>query len=71
MEMLGLEAVGTKYKRTEERGLCPVCGAAMTQVDKLEEGEHIFIWFECSKRDCDGRWLQKKSRFGKKEAPER
>jgi hypothetical protein len=54
--MSRLETAGTKYKRTEESEVCPVCGAAMMQTDKLEVGEYIFVWFECSREDCDGQW---------------
>lgn len=71
METLGLDMAGTTYRQTEESGLCPVCGAAMVQVDKLKEDGHIFIWLECSKRECEGQWLQKKSLFGGKEVLEK
>lgn len=43
--------------------LCPACGAVMLEVDRLREGGHMFIWFECSQKDCGGQWLQKRSQF--------
>jgi len=64
MEVLELDTSLPIPQTTEESVSCPVCGAAMMQADKLEESNHIFVWLECSKRDCDGQWLQKKdSRF--------
>jgi hypothetical protein len=43
--------------------LCPACGAVMLEVDRSREGNYMFVWFECSKKDCGGQWLQKKQQF--------
>lgn len=66
MKTLELDRVDTKNTLSEISVHCPVCGAAMEHVDKLEEGRYIFTWFECVKKGCDGQWLQKKSRFDRK-----
>lgn len=55
-----MKVVNNKFRRTEELGLCPECGAVMNEVDHLDEGLYTFIWLECSKSDCNGQWLQKK-----------
>ena len=47
--------------QTDDCILCPECGAVMDQVDQLKEGYNIFTWFECSKDDCNGQWLQKQN----------
>jgi len=38
---------------------CPVCGHMMTKADEREENGDLFVWYECSRNDCDGQWLQK------------
>ena len=40
--------------------ICPECNAAMVVVDRFEENGVLFTWYECSRTDCDGQWLQKK-----------
>jgi len=63
METLKLNRVGTGVTQAGNIVLCPACGAVMLEADRLREGSHIFIWFECSKKDCGGQWLQKRSQF--------
>lgn len=50
-----------KFHKADDLGLCPECGTAMNEIDRLIEGQCIYIWLECSKSTCDGQWLQKKS----------
>ena len=38
---------------------CPECGAQMTEVDRHNEKQAFFVWYECSRDGCDGQWLQK------------
>ena len=38
---------------------CPVCGNMMTKVDERKENGDLFVWYECSRNDCDGQWLQR------------
>mgnify|MGYP001066753052 CR=1 FL=1 len=56
-----INRAGNKLRRTEDVCLCMDCGAAMNEVERLDEGEYTYTWFECSKSGCDGQWLQKKS----------
>jgi hypothetical protein len=46
-------------KMTNER-LCPGCGGAMAEVERVNENGFLFIWYECTLADCDGQWLEKK-----------
>jgi hypothetical protein len=63
--MIETDTMGDKFIQADEFGLCPECGAIMDEVDCLDEGLYTFIWFECSKSDCNGQWVQRKpnSRF--------
>lgn len=58
-----MEAINIKNSpsnlQTDEYILCPECGAIMNKVDQVKESRCIYTWFECSKTDCDGQWLQK------------
>lgn len=49
-------------ERTEEEAerLCPECGAAMVEFDRLTENGAVFIWYACTREDCTGQWLSKK-----------
>ena len=38
---------------------CPECGGPMTEVDRRNENQALFVWLNCSKNDCDGQWLRK------------
>jgi hypothetical protein len=40
--------------------LCPECGAAMVEFDRLTEDRAVFIWYACTREDCTGQWLSKK-----------
>jgi hypothetical protein len=48
-----------KFQSAEKRGLCPICGEVMKEVDRMKEGQCFFIWFKCGRENCDGQWLQK------------
>lgn len=61
--MIGTEVDSTKYMRAEKSGLCPICGDKMLEAERLKEGQNIYIWFVCQKRECTGQWLQKKSSY--------
>jgi hypothetical protein len=45
----------------EVERLCPECGAAMAEFDRLAEDGAVFIWYACTREDCTGQWLSKKS----------
>ena len=64
MEALNMDKIDVKLRQTGNIVLCPACGSVMSEVDRLKEGGHIFVWFECTKENCGGQWLQKKPLFG-------
>ena len=49
----------TKHKHQAKRKSCADCGAAMVAVDQCEENGALFTWYECTRNDCDGQWLEK------------
>ncbi len=51
----------TKFRQALKSQFCPECGARMTEVDRCRENGVLFVWYECSRKDCDGQWLQKTS----------
>ncbi len=38
---------------------CPECSAEMMEVDRRNENQALYVWYECSRNNCDGQWLQK------------
>jgi hypothetical protein len=60
MEALNMDKIDLKHRQTGNIVLCPACGSVMSEVDRLKEGGHIFVWFECGRDNCGGQWLQKK-----------
>ena len=46
------------YLRREQIA-CPNCGHMMAEVDRHKENGDLFVWYECSRNDCDGQWLQR------------
>lgn len=52
---------GIAAPMTETERLCPECGAAMIEFDRLEEDASVFIWYACSQDGCTGQWLTKKT----------
>jgi hypothetical protein len=40
--------------------LCPQCGAAMVETEKLTEDGAVFTWYVCAREDCTGQWMSKK-----------
>ncbi|MCE5340022.1 MAG: hypothetical protein LLF92_02690 [Planctomycetaceae bacterium] len=59
-----LVANSAKFQSAEEKGLCPVCGKVMKEVDRMKEGSHFFVWYKCTEENCDGQWLQKNAQLG-------
>jgi hypothetical protein len=58
-----VNAPAERFRLAEENGVCPECGAQMDEIDRLNEAGCVFIWLECSRDGCDGRWLQRKGCF--------
>ena len=56
---IGSVSVSTKSERAANKKCCPECGARMTEVDRCNENGSLFVWYQCSKNNCDGQWLQK------------
>lgn len=54
-----LNGFPTKFREALNSQFCPECGARMTEVDRCRENEALFVWYDCSRKDCDGHWLQK------------
>jgi hypothetical protein len=49
----------SRIMRAKYEQLCPECGTKMTETDRVCENGIIFVWYRCSKNDCNGQWLQK------------
>jgi hypothetical protein len=48
-----------KHSQPQKKEFCPLCRAHMVEVDRRSEDGVLFVWYECSKNNCDGQWLQK------------
>jgi rubredoxin len=48
-----------KFKACAHDRVCPECGFRMKKVDSAREAKFTFVWFECSRSQCDGQWLEK------------
>ena len=48
-----------EHEQTRTQQICPQCGAAMLEADRLREDGALYVWYVCSKEDCDGQWLSK------------
>jgi transcription initiation factor IIE alpha subunit len=51
----------TKFRQAVNSQFCPECGARMKEVDRRRENGALFVWYHCSKKECEGQWLQKTS----------
>ncbi len=38
---------------------CPDCGTMMSEVERVIENNIVYVWYECTRTDCDGQWLQR------------
>jgi hypothetical protein len=54
-------AFGISSPKAEIERLCPECGAAMVEFDRLAEDAAVFIWYACSQEGCTGQWLTKRA----------
>jgi hypothetical protein len=39
--------------------ICPECGAAMKEADRLMQDGFLYIWYRCSRSYCSGSWLER------------
>lgn len=54
-------AFGVSSTTVESQDVCPECGAAMIESDRLAEGGAVLIWYSCARKDCTGQWLMRKA----------
>ena len=59
MAMENSDRLIAKFQQAQNQKVCPKCGARMVEVDRRSEGGALFVWYECSRNNCDGQWLQK------------
>lgn len=56
-----LNGFSTKFCQALNSQFCPECGSRMTEVERRRENGVLFVWYDCSRKDCEGHWLQKTS----------
>ena len=49
----------TKFQQLQSGCFCHECGAGMMEVERRNENHTLYVWYECSRKSCDGQWLQK------------
>lgn len=54
-----LQAAG--YLEATKKHLCPQCRSVMAEVESVNEDGFSFVWYECTRADCDGQWLEKRA----------
>ena len=54
-----LNKFSPKFLHALDEHFCPECSAQMTEVDRRNENQALYVWYECSRTSCDGQWLQK------------
>ncbi len=60
MELSNIGSITGGSLQIDAERLCPECGAAMVEFDRLTEDGAVFIWYACTREDCTGQWLSKK-----------
>jgi len=48
-----------KFQPARNEKFCPECGARMVEVERRSKDGALFVWYECSRDNCDEQWLQK------------
>ncbi len=59
MEIVKTSQMLGRITRAENQQICPECGVRMAEMDRLCEGNYVFVWYKCSKTGCRGQWLAK------------
>ena len=59
MKKIDRNRLNKRFEKAENHHLCPECGTKMTEAERADEGNAVFIWYECSRDNCAGQWLQK------------
>jgi hypothetical protein len=55
----GINKFSVKFQQPQIEQFCPECSSQMIEVDRCNENQALFVWYECSRKSCDGQWLQK------------
>lgn len=63
MKATDVSGLSARLRQAANRQLCPECGAQMTEVDRFSDNGSVFVWYECTRDNCSGQWLQKASAF--------
>ncbi len=58
-EVLPLKPVRNVTRAQHNLCFCLECGAIMDETERIYENGAIYIWYDCSKAECDGIWLKK------------
>lgn len=45
--------------RAQTRKLCSECNTPMALIDRCHENGTLFLWYQCTRKNCAGQWLQK------------
>ncbi len=48
-----------RFRQAPKKKHCPKCGEEMKEVERCNENGIFFVWYKCSKDNCNGQWLQK------------
>lgn len=59
MNSCSAKGLTIRYHQAVHEKRCPECGLKMAKVDQSRESNALFIWYQCSKNNCEGQWLQK------------
>lgn len=62
MNTLEQQTIEGGLRQSSSEQFCPECGTIMTEVNRLVEGQALFVWYTCSRVGCDGQWLRKFSK---------
>ena len=49
------------YSEASKKHLCPQCGSSMAEVERINENGFSFVWYECTRTNCNGQWLEKRA----------
>jgi hypothetical protein len=63
MNISATNRMSERFRHTVFEKCCPECGDNMKEIDRRSENVVLFVWYECSRNDCDGQWLQKVSQM--------
>lgn len=50
----------TMFSGVATEKLCPDCRSILREVGRVNENNISFIWYECSKTECGGHWLERR-----------